>query len=169
MKQKKALGFKFHEIVQTHPRSYVLEDSDVIGGEDKKKQRKKSANRRPYNLALVVEGAFSDQKNSSSSLSSKKGETKKKASKIFKALIFGDSDFLLNQNFSIPSHRNLALNSISYLLDEGDLLSIRPKQINRVPFKITTQKFNTVVVIGVFLPVLLFWLSAWFWFRRRNA
>ena len=149
--------FKVTQLIKSHPSSYVL-DSSVAQEKKKKMQKsKRSVKRKSYNLALAVEGKSSS------------GSKKAKKSQSFKVLVFGDSDFLLDQHFSIPSHRNLALNSVSYLLDEGDLLSIRPKKINRVPFKMTAQKFNAVVVGGVFLPVLLFWLSAWFWFRRRNA
>lgn len=169
--KKRNQGFKFTQLVQSHPRSYILEETSAEKKNENKKIRQKRKRWRSYNLALLSEGNLSKDKASSfdSDKEKEKAASKEEKSKDFKALVFGDSDFLLDQNLSVPSHRNLVLNSISYLLDEGDLLSIRSKQINRVPFKITAQKFNAVVIGGVFLPVILFWLSAWFWFRRRNA
>ena len=170
--------FSSENLIQSHHQSYALKSLTMKKGEKQKKKRK------PYTLSLSIKGKLSPTslKEPLSSESSQSFDDIKKTKDItadvkdisasdvkeFKAIVFGDSDFLAGKNF-FSANRDVALNSVSYLLDEGDLVSIRPKRVKTTPFQITSLRFNTVVLSGLFLPVLLFCFSVWFWYRRRNA
>jgi ABC-type uncharacterized transport system involved in gliding motility auxiliary subunit len=87
------------------------------------------------------------------------------------SVIFGDSDFLTNQFFlQLPMNRDLALNSVSFLTQEKDLISIRPKTPKMTSFVITQTQF-LILLFGVILPVPLLSLigSIFLWYRRRHA
>lgn len=105
----------------------------------------------PHNLGLTTEGLLDGEK-------------------IFAAVVFGDSDFLTNGFIQRNLNNDLATNAIASLTDDRDLISIRPKQAQGTSLEMTAQGF-TGVVLGflVPLPLLMFALGGFMWWRRRGA
>lgn len=87
----------------------------------------------------------------------------------FAAVVFGDSDFMANKSFFQGLNRDLALNAFSYLIKEGDLISIRPKQPKGTQMMLTEYSQLGLVGAGVGLPMALLVTSGIVWFRRRGA
>ena len=87
----------------------------------------------------------------------------------FRLVVFGDSDFLTNKNFHQGVNRDLALNTIVSLVDEEELISIRPKQPKGTKIVLTRVHRLFLVIVVIALPFLFVIASMWLWYRRREA
>ncbi len=97
-----------------------------------------------------------------------------KATKPFKAVVAADTDFLSNGAIFQNVNRDLALNSMSYLLGDSDLISIAPKEVSITQMLMSPPEFSQFykfVVMGIFLPLpfLFLGISIVLWLRRRHA
>jgi ABC-type uncharacterized transport system involved in gliding motility auxiliary subunit len=54
-----------------------------------------------------------------------------------KIAIFGDSDFITNANLNTSGNKDLFLNTLSWLAEEEDLISIRPKERTHQPLSLS--------------------------------
>lgn len=95
-----------------------------------------------------------------------KEEGKDRESRI---VVFGDSDFVSNQFFDLSGNSNLLLNSVNWLEEEEDIISIAPKTTRPRTISLTLSQgrmifFTTIILIpGIFIlgGVLVY-------FRRRS-
>lgn len=95
-----------------------------------------------------------------------KEEGKDKESRI---VVFGDSDFASNQFFDLSGNSNLFLNSVNWLEEEEDIISIAPKTTRPRTISLTLSQgrmifFTTIILLpGVFVlgGILVY-------FRRRS-
>lgn len=87
----------------------------------------------------------------------------------FRLIVSGDSDFLINQNIYQGVNRDFVLNIIMSLVDENELISIRPKQ--PAGTKITLNRIHRLILVitMITLPFIFVIMSMWFWYRRREA
>lgn len=97
-----------------------------------------------------------------------------KASKPFKAVVAADTDFLSNGVIFQNVNRDIALNSMSYLLGDSDLISIAPKEVSITQMRMSPPEFSQFykfVVMGIFfpLPFLFLGISIVLWLKRRHA
>ncbi|MBU8922496.1 MAG: GldG family protein [Bacteroidales bacterium] len=69
-------------------------------------------------------------------------------SKITRVVVFGDSDFTANGNIRLSGNRDLILNTINWLAEEEDLISIRP-----------ADRLNQPVLLSSRQGLVVFWLS----------
>ncbi|MFN3455617.1 MAG: Gldg family protein [Pseudobdellovibrio sp.] len=93
-------------------------------------------------------------------------------SKDFKAVVVADTDFLSNTVISQNVNRDIALNSISQLVNETDLISIAPKELSITKMKMSPPEFSyyyKFLVMGIFLPLpfLFLIISVALWLKRR--
>ncbi len=84
--------------------------------------------------------------------------------------VFGDSDFINDYYFNILGNRDLVLNVVSWLAQEEDLISIRPKttrQISVSPIYLTARQgsliFWSIVVIE---PAIILFIGVLIYIRR---
>lgn len=61
-------------------------------------------------------------------------------------ILFGDVDFLTNAYFSVSGNKDLAMNCVNVLLDEGNLIAIDSKKIKDRPF-ILTQRLSMILFL----------------------
>jgi hypothetical protein len=88
----------------------------------------------------------------------------------FQLLVFGDSDFLSDQYLYQNLNRDLLLNSIASLAKEENLIAITPKEVGITKLELPDTQFVAFVLGFVIpLPLIMFGLSGWIWFRRRYA
>jgi ABC-type uncharacterized transport system involved in gliding motility auxiliary subunit len=72
-------------------------------------------------------------------------------------LVVGDSDFVANAHLNQAGNRDLALNAVSFLADQGDLIAIRPKESASQPLLLSPSQAQVffwvpvVLVPGFFL------------------
>ena len=99
----------------------------------------------------------------------KEGSSTEKPKEGFSAVVFGDSDFLTNKAFHVGVNRDLALNAVSYLADQGDLISLRPKKVKGTKVVLTSSSRYILFIFGVFLPLIFSVLAGISWLYRKKA
>ena len=114
-----------------------------------------------------------NEKDPSHDESTQKASFKKKDStdkqKNFRLVIFGDSDFLANKYFFQGVNRDLALNAVVSLLDEEELVSIRPKNPKKTEITLTRNHRLGLVTFFIVIPLAFIFVSFLMWYRRRQA
>jgi ABC-type uncharacterized transport system involved in gliding motility auxiliary subunit len=83
-------------------------------------------------------------------------------------VVFGDSDFAGNASLTLGGNGDLFLNSVNWLAEEEELISIRPKPpVSRVlilsPGQARFLQYSSVI----FLPAAVLLVGAVVWWRRR--
>lgn len=88
----------------------------------------------------------------------------------FQMIVFSDADFLSNQLLYKNLNRDLALNSVAYLVKEENIISISPKEVDVTKLTLTpTQYYMLLFGFIIPLPLLLMIASGVLWYRRRFA
>jgi hypothetical protein len=83
-------------------------------------------------------------------------------------IVFGDSDFATNAFFDVVGNGNFFLNSINWILEEGDLISVVPRRDEFIPLYITPQQGKVLFYMSVIaLPLAVFALGFNVWRKRR--
>jgi len=89
---------------------------------------------------------------------------------LTRVVVFGDSDWMTNALFQqSASHRDLALNSLSWLVGESSNISIRPKKFKSSMVRLPRETFYIVLGSGFFVPELILILGLFVWWRRKIA
>jgi len=161
-------GFSATEIVKTNVNTLAVPDINTKEAKDGEKTA--------HAIAILVE----EQKNSPE----KEATTEKKEEAIAEdkdkiknsnesqtmLAVFGDSDFLSNDFINSRGiNRDLAMNTLSYLVDENDLVSIRPKRLKATQLTLKSSDQMIMVLFAIALPIILFISSFIIWIRRRSA
>jgi ABC-type uncharacterized transport system involved in gliding motility auxiliary subunit len=70
-----------------------------------------------------------------------------------RVVVFGDSDFASNSYFDLGGNKDLIMNTIGWLAEEGDLIAIRPKDSLSQPVMLTARQGRIVFWLPVvFIP-----------------
>ena len=124
-----------------------------------------NAKRTSHVMGLLVE-----KKNKKAEPSKEKdSKTPDKQTSSMILAVYGDSDFLSNNFIDKGINRDLVLNTISYMADEMDLVSIRPKKLKSTQLTLKSSDQMGIVLFAVLLPIICFICSFVIWFRRREA
>ena len=87
-----------------------------------------------------------------------------------KLVVFGGSAFLSDQlSQSIPGNGNMLLNSMNWLQDKTESISIRPKRLGYSRLNISgLQSLILSGIVVIVIPVIIFVLGLSVWLRRRH-
>lgn len=155
-------GHTAQPIVQTSPQSWAESDLKALGSGGPVKMDEGADKPGPITLAAAVSAAAeADPSKPAEDPNAPKPETR--------VVIFGDSDFASNATGAISGNRDLFMNSVGWLSQQENLISIRPKQADDrrlEPIPAATQSF---VIFGSWLgiPVLVLAMGVYGWWRRR--
>ncbi|MFP4432477.1 MAG: GldG family protein [Spirochaetaceae bacterium] len=84
-------------------------------------------------------------------------------------VVFGDSDFASDDYLSVSGNRDVILNSVAWITQEEDLLSIRPIEAAHTPIILTGRSSRGIFLLAVLLfPVLYGALGVAVWRFRRS-
>ena len=84
-------------------------------------------------------------------------------------VVFGDSDFASNASFDFSGNGDLFLNTINWLTEEKDLISIRPQQPDFTPLFLTRSQGKVLMVLSLFLlPSAVIITGLTIWRKRRR-
>ena len=87
---------------------------------------------------------------------------------VSKFVVFGDSDFAKNKFFASSDNADLFLNSVNWLADDYELISIRPKVFPYRELVVTTRERDFIKWSSWFVPpVIMLIIGAVVWWRRR--
>jgi ABC-type uncharacterized transport system involved in gliding motility auxiliary subunit len=82
--------------------------------------------------------------------------------------VIGDSDFAANGTLGIQGNRDLFLNTIGWLSQQENLISIRPKDADDRRITLTSaQQANIAWVSLLIIPGFIFSTGVYTWWRRR--
>jgi ABC-type uncharacterized transport system involved in gliding motility auxiliary subunit len=83
-------------------------------------------------------------------------------------VVFGDSDFASKSALGIPGNRDLFMNTIGWLSQQENLISIRPKEPDDRRVTMTAAQQNNVTILSlVLIPGFVFGAGVYSWWRRR--
>lgn len=84
-------------------------------------------------------------------------------------IIAGDSDFATNTTLGMSANRDLFLNMTSWLLEEENRISIRPKAKGFQPILFTSSQLALVFwVVVALVPLMVVSMGVYVWRRRRK-
>ncbi|MBX7143756.1 MAG: GldG family protein [Oligoflexia bacterium] len=89
--------------------------------------------------------------------------------KVARVVVFGDSDFIQNQNLRVYNNRDFALNAVNWLVGEEGGLTIRAKSMRASVAPIPRDTFMMILASSFVLPELLLVLGLFIWWKRRTA
>lgn len=135
----------YEELAKTDANSMAFADTNFKGAADKG----------PFATGVLLKGKYPGA-----------GEQ----GKDFQLAIYSDPDFISNQLLYKNLNRDLALNTVSYLAKEENVISITPKEVDVTKMNITESQFVLFVVGFILpLPLILIAFSGVLWYRRRFA
>lgn len=82
--------------------------------------------------------------------------------------VFGDSDIATNAYFNFQANGNLFLNTVNWLAEEEDLVSIRPRDPEDRRLSLTAKQSKMMLWFGVILLPLAVFAFGIYVYRKRN-
>ncbi len=83
-------------------------------------------------------------------------------------VVFGDSDFATNRYFNSQGNGDLFMNSINWLLQDEDLISVRPKSPEDRRVNMSQSQVASVrILVVILLPILLLGAGGVVYWKRR--
>jgi hypothetical protein len=83
-------------------------------------------------------------------------------------VVLGDSDFASNAYFEFSGNGDLFMNTISWLAEQEDLISIRPKDVQDRRVTLTPRQSRMIFYVSVILmPLAALIMGVIVWIRRR--
>jgi len=83
--------------------------------------------------------------------------------------VIGDSDFVANRYYSLSGNGNFYLNTVNWLTEESDLISIQPKTQSPRTIQLSPSQGRLIFFVTVIvLPLLVLLLGVSVWVRRRS-
>ncbi|RPJ84326.1 MAG: hypothetical protein EHM13_04865 [Acidobacteria bacterium] len=154
--------------VETSSNSWA--DTDVktmVGGGGELKFDDSTGDKRgPISIAVAVSAAVEAGKEPTpASDQAAKDESPKPETRL---VVFGDSDFASNYALGIQGNRDLFMNSLGWLSQQENLISIRPKESTDRRLTMTSnQQLRVVLLVLLVLPLLVLGTGVYTWWRRR--
>jgi ABC-type uncharacterized transport system involved in gliding motility auxiliary subunit len=114
----------------------------------------------PLTLGVVLERE-AEADTAFSEISGKKKKTR--------VIVFGDSDFATNAFFHVQRNGDLFLSMVSWLAEEEDLVSIRPREPEDRRVNMTKAQSRFVLIFGVIIfPALILLTGVGIYVKRRR-
>ena len=84
-------------------------------------------------------------------------------------IVIGDSDFSTNRYSNFSGNGDFFLNTVSWLAEEDNLISIRPKERKNTPVHITRAWGTAIFILGLLVfPGLVAGIGIRIWWKRRG-
>jgi len=122
----------------------------------------------PLNVAAVAWGSVGDGKEADPNAAAA-ASTSSTTTKEARLVLFGDADFASNQAFMAAGNKDLFQNTIAWLAESTDLISIRPKSRASQPVILTELQARVLYAYSLFVsPLVMVALGLGVYFRRRR-
>lgn len=90
------------------------------------------------------------------------------AQKERRLVVIGDSDFASNTYLHLSANADLFLNSVAWLTEESDLISIRSKEKSPQPVTLTAARQNFLSMMTYMTPLGVVIMGVVLWYRRKK-
>lgn len=122
----------------------------------------------PVSLAAVVSAPATDAPASSAATPADPASPGDPAKPETRIAVFGDSDFVTNGYLGIPGNRDLFLNTINWLAQQENLISIRPREPGSSTLNLTADAARRIFWLSILIiPGLILAAGVQTWWRRR--
>ena len=124
----------------------------------------------PVSVSVIATKVLEDESHKNSDIP-ENSEAAKNNKPSLKAtlLVVGDSDFSNNRYINFSGNGDFFLNTISWLAEEENLISIRPKERKNTPIQMTQSWGYAIFIMGVVVfPGLIATIGIRTWWRRRR-
>jgi len=162
--EPKPEGVNVNLLGKTSPNSWSerqLDQKQVTFDKDKDKQG-------PISLAAVITVKPKEEMKKAEEKPAEKKEPEKKEPEG-RLAVFGDSDFISNRYYNLSGNGNLFLNTVNWLTEEADLISIQPKTSAPRTIQLTPSQGRLIFFVSVvILPLVILILGVSVWVRRRS-
>ena len=172
--EEKPEGISADILAKTSPNSWSerqLEETQVKFDKDKDKEG-------PISVAAVVtvepkeepkEEKITEEGEQEGMKETEPEEEAEETKKEGRLAVFGDSDFATDRYFNFSGNGNFFLNTINWLTEEADLISIQPKTSSpRTIHMSATQGRILLFVSLIILPLVVLVTGISVWMRRRS-
>ncbi len=158
-------GHNAQPFVQTSPDSWATDAQRALKS-GKVELKQDTDKQGPIQLAAEV-AAPVDQKAAVEPANQKKDPDKPAPES--RLAVIGDSDFVANNYISMTrGNPNLFMNTINWLAQQENLISIRPHEADDRRLTLTAiQQRNLMLLSLLVIPVLIFGTGVYTWWRRR--
>jgi ABC-type uncharacterized transport system involved in gliding motility auxiliary subunit len=114
------------------------------------------------------EAQFDQGKDTKGPISLGVSASKKIGDKEARFVVIGDSDFATNGYVRLAGNGDLFLNTVNWLAQDEDLISIRPKSATNRSVSMTASQQSTFFWLSVvFMPLAVIGSGAYVWWKRR--
>ena len=162
-------GRMAESFVETSPRSWAENTLDLTSGEVTMEEDEGDVPG-PVSIAAAVSVEITAPVAASRPTDGEnedENDTNESPSEI-RVAVFGDSDFAANGALGIQGNRDLVLNAMSWLAEQENLISIRPRQPEDRRITLTAdQQFRVVLASLLLIPALIIGAGVLTWWRRR--
>jgi ABC-type uncharacterized transport system involved in gliding motility auxiliary subunit len=152
-------------LVETSSRSFAETDlKSVYGGEQPALDEKAGDKGGPISIAAAVSAPVTDEKEKPAAPEGE-GAAPKPETRV---VVFGDSDFASNTFFRAVGNRDLFMNTVGWLSQQENLISIRPKEPSDRRLTMTAAQQSNIVWFSLLIvPLAIFGTGIYSWWRRR--
>lgn len=159
-------GANFHvtQLVKTSDGSWGESNTEALRSEQRVKYDEGQDTRGPVCVAIAVSLKEKSEDDAPTIPDQPPEETKERRVLV----VIGDSDFVANQWLE-AGNPDLFMNSVNWLTEEEELISIRPKDQGQTRVKMLTgQQLRLVTYTSVFaIPIILLIAGGIVWWKRR--
>ena len=152
-------GHVAQSFIETSQQSWAKNDAKTVLGSKKGIEIDEAKDKHgPLSVGAAVAGAASAAPGADAA--AQKPETR--------VVVMGDSDFAANAYLGIGGNRDLFMNTIGWLSQQENLISIRPKEADDRRITLTaTQQANIQWLALLVIPGVVFGSGVYTWWRRR--
>lgn len=145
-------GLSVQWIGQTTPKSWAVSDAKQIAS-GQIQLTEGADNKGPFNVAIAVDGKQKDSK----------------ATRNTRMVIFGSSTFANNNYSRFGGNIDLFMNSISWIMEDESLISIRTKEDGAGKVELSQKEGRTIFLLTVIIiPLLIAVGGVVNWVRRKK-
>jgi ABC-type uncharacterized transport system involved in gliding motility auxiliary subunit len=165
--EEKPEGISADILAKTSPNSWSerqLEEKQVKFDKDKDEEG-------PISIAAVVTVEPKDEPKEEKMPEEGEKETEEaeEIKKEGRLAVFGDSDFATDRYFNFSGNGNFFLNTVNWLTEEADLISIQPKTSSPRTIHMTTTQGKILLLVSlIILPLVVLVTGISVWVRRKS-
>ncbi len=159
-------GLRVQNLVETSPQSWA--ESDLLLREPVQFDDGKDI-RGPISLAAVAVLQEPEPSPSPSPQPSPSPAAEDKPKRPEgRVVAMGDADFATNAFLGFPGNQDLFVNTVAWLAEDADLISIRPREADDQRLFLTAEQHRLAFFVSLLgLPGLFVIAGVWSWWRRR--
>jgi ABC-type uncharacterized transport system involved in gliding motility auxiliary subunit len=159
--EEKPEGISADILAKTSPNSWSerqLTEKEVTFDKDKDQAG-------PVPLAVAITIEPKEEKKEPIEKEKKEASRVKQKSRL---AVFGDSDFASNRYYNVAGNGNFFLNTVNWLTEEADLISIQSKTSSPRTIQLTPSQGRMIFFVSVIiLPLVVLITGIAIWARRR--